>query len=276
MARTIAAIQAQIIAEKTANATLNAQLTSSSNVAIWKLWAYVTAVAIWTLETLFDSHKAEVAALIAAQKPHTPQWYVGMAKKFQLGDTLPDGSDVYSPVSTDDTVLIVKQAAAVELYNLLRIKVAKNPGGTLEPLSAPELAAFTAYMQRVKDAGVRLQLTSGNPDDLQLAIDVYYDPLVLDATGARLDGTASTPVKDAINEYLQNMPFNGLFVLNKLIAAISVTEGVVIPHILDARANYGATPYVTIDVEYVPDAGYMVLNDSFFDSNVTYIPHTPI
>lgn len=276
MARTISEIQAAIIAEKEANATLSAALTSTSTVAIWRLWTYVVAVCMWTLEKLFDSHKVEVAALIAAEKPHTAKWYVTMAKKYQHGDSLPDGSDVYDPVSTDETVLIISHAAAVELYNLLRIKVAKNTGGTLEALSSPELAGFAAYMHRVKDAGVRLQLTSGDPDDLKLELTVYYDPLVLDNTGARLDGTSSTPVKDAINNYLQNMPFNGLFVLNKLINAIEETEGVRIGTVVSAEANYGATPYVPITVEYVPDAGYMTLNETYFDANVTYLPHDPI
>lgn len=276
MARTINEIQAAIIAEKEANATLNAALTSSSAVAIWRLWTYVVAVCMWTLEKLFDSHKAEVAALIAAEKPHTAKWYVTIAKKYQHGDSLPDGSDVYDPVSEDESVRIISHAAAVELYNLLRIKVAKNTGGTLEALSSPELAGFAAYMHRVKDAGVRLQLTSGDPDDLKLELTVYYDPLVLDNTGARLDGTATTPVKDAINNYLQNMPFNGLFVLNKLINAIEETEGVRIGTVVSAEANYAATPYVPITVEYVPDAGYMTLNETYFDANVTYLPHDPI
>lgn len=276
MARTREEIQAAIIADKEANTVLNSNLTSTSLAAVWLAWTYVVSVAVWTLEKLFDTHKAEVAALIAAAKPHTVKWYVTMAKKYQHGDTLPYDSDVYDPVSIDPAVLIIAQAAAVEFYNLLRIKVAKASGGTLAALSSPELAAFSAYMHRIKDAGVRLQLTSGDPDDLKLELTVYYDPLILSATGERLDGTATTPVKDAINNYLENMPFNGLFVLNKLIAAIEAIEGVEIGHVESAEANYAATPYVPITVEYIPDAGYMTLNEVFFDANVTYVPHEPI
>jgi hypothetical protein len=200
-----------------------------------------------------------------------------MAKAFQYGITLPADSDVYAVVPPPSpSVLIIANAAAVELTNLVRIKAAKLSAGVLTALSGSELTAFTAYMQRIKDAGVRLQCTSGTPDNLQLQLAVFYDPLVLDNTGARLDGTSSMPVKDAINAFLDNLPFNGLFVLNNLIAAIQAIDGVRIGEIIAAQANYGATPYVIIAYEYTPDAGYMILDNSYFDAHVTYTAHGPI
>ena len=273
MARTIKQIQQQIIDEKNANPVLGPLLTSTSMVAVWRLWTYITAVCHWTLESLFDAHKAEVNGIIATQKPHTLQWYVTMAKRFQFGDTLPDDSDTYNPISTDSGVLIVEYAAAIELLNTVRIKVAKVVGGVLAPLSGGELAAFTAYMARVKDAGVQLLLTSGEPDNLKLQVAIYYDPLVLDASGERLDGTGTTPVKDAINTFLSDLPFNGLFILNRMIDAIEKVEGVTIGVVLSAEANYAATPYVPIMVEYIPDAGYLILDDTYFETHITYTAH---
>ena len=276
MARTIAQIQQSIIDTKNADTTL-AGLTSTSNVAIWLLWSYVVAVCQWVLENLFDLHKSEVTRIIATQKPHSLQWYVTKSKAFQYGVTLPADSDVYAVVPPiSPSVLIIANAAAVELSNLVRVKVAKLSGGVLAALASGELTAFTAYLQRIKDAGVRLQCTSGTPDNLQLELAVFYDPLVLDNTGARLDGTNAHPVKDAINTFLDNLPFNGLFVLNNLIAAIQAVEGVRIGEIVTAQANYGATPYVTIAYEYTPDAGYMILDDTYFDAHVTYTAHGPI
>lgn len=276
MARTIAQIQQSIIDSKNTDATLSA-LTSTSSVAIWKLWTYIVAVCQWALENLFDLHKSEVAAIIARQKAHTLQWYVTKAKAFQYGVSLPPDSDVYDIVPPDDTsVLIIANAAAVELPNLLRIKAAKAGVGGLAALSTGELASFTTYMQRIKDAGVRVQCTSGNPDNLQLELKVCYDPLVLDEAGARLDGTNTQPVKDAINLYMENLPFNGLFVVNRLIDAIESVEGVRIADTGIVRANYGAMPYVNIDYEYNPDAGYMILDDTYFDTHVSYVAHGPI
>jgi hypothetical protein len=276
MARTIAAIQQQIIDTKDSDPVLSTYTWSTSKVAIWRAWTYIVAVCMWTLENLFDAHKDEVTGIIATQKPHTLQWYVMMAKLFQYGVTLPDDSDTYSTPSADPTIVIVQYAAAVELSNLVRIKVAKQSGAALAGLSTGELTAFAAYMNRIKDAGVRLQPTSGDPDSLQLIVAVYYDPLVLTNTGSRLDGTAATPVLDAINSFLNNLPFNGLFVLNNLIIALQAIDGVRIGNIISARANYAATPYVPITLEYLPDAGYMGLDETYFNLNVTYTPHNPV
>jgi hypothetical protein len=276
MARSIAQIQDALIAAKTADGTLSG-LTSSSNVSIWLLWTYIVAVCQWTLENLFDAHKSEVTSIIATQKPHSLQWYVTMAKAFQFGITLPADTDVYPVVPpASPAVLIVQYAAAVELVNLVRLKVARLSGGVLAPLTAPELTALTAYIGRVKDAGVRLQVTSDIPDNLQLKVVVFYDPLVLNANGSRLDGASATPVKDGINAFLDNLPFNGLFVLNNLIAALQAIDGVRIAEIVSAQANYGMTAYVPVTYEYLPDAGYMVLDSTYFDTNVTYTAHGPI
>jgi hypothetical protein len=276
MARTIAQIQQSIKDAKTADPTLSG-LTSTSMVSMWQLWTYIVAVCQWTLETLFDAHKNEVSDIIATQKPHTLQWYVVMSKKFQYGVTLPPDTDEYSIVPPPDpTVLVVQYAAAVELAGLVRIKVARIAGSVLAPLTGLQLTAFSAYMNRVKDAGVRLQLTSGPPDNLQLALNIFYDPLVLDSAGARLDGTSATPVKTAVNNFLEHLPFNGLFVLNFLIEALQAIDGVRIGHVSGAQAHYGFTSYVPIPVEYVPDAGYMALDEAYFDTHITYTAHGPV
>jgi hypothetical protein len=277
MARTIAQIKAALVAAKAAEADL-AGVTSTSKVAEWNLWLDVVAFCTYTLEQLFDLFRSDVDAKLATMKPHTLQWYVTKAKAFQLGPDLPPDSDVYEVVPPlDESSLIVKSAAAEEYFglNLLRIKVAKESSGILAPLADPaELDPLKHYMGRIKDAGVRLQVTSGNPDDLKLSLEVYYDPLVLDASGARLDGTEPHPVKKVINAFLASLPFNGVFILNELIDALEVTEGVEIAHIVHAEANYALTSYVTIDVKYTPDAGYMVLNDTYFDTHIVYIPYS--
>ena len=274
MARSIAQIQSAITAAKNADTTLSG-LSSSSLTAIWLLWTYIVAICQWTLEQLFDAHKSEVAGIIAAGKPHTLQWYVTKAKDFQFGVALPPDSDVYALVPpATPSVLVVQFAAAVELTNLVRIKVAKLTAGVLGPLSTLELTAFTTYMGRIKDAGVRLQCTSDVPDTFQPAMIVYYDPLVLDATGARLDGTAASPVKDAVNAFLDSLPFNGVFVLNNFIAAMQAVPGIIIADEVSVQAFYGIVPPVVIAAKYVPDAGYMALDNTWFATNVSYIAYS--
>jgi hypothetical protein len=274
MARSIAQIQAAIIAAKDADGTLSG-LTSSSMTAIWLLWTYVVAVCQWTLENLYDAHKNEVAGIIATEKPHTLQWYVTMAKAFQFGMALPPGSDTYTVVPPAAlSSLVVQFAAAVELTNLVRIKVATLSGSILGPLSAPQLTAFTTYMGLVKDAGVRLQCTSGAPDTFQPTMIIYYDPLVVDANGARLDGTEATPLMDAVNAFLDSLPFNGVFILNNFIAAMQGVPGVIIADVVVVLAFYASVPPVVIASQYVPDAGYMTLDAAWFGANVSYVAYT--
>lgn len=276
MARSINEIQQQIIAARDADATLSGFSWSTSNVAIWRLWTYITAVCIWTLETLFDSHRNDVETLIALKKPHTLQWYVEKVKLFQYGISLPSGSDNYDSISDDPAISIVKYAAAIELPNIVRLKVASETSGALTALDTVQLDACKAYMSKVKDAGVRLQITSGAADVLRLTVEIYYDPLVQDSTGAMLDGTATSPVKSATSAFLGNLPFNGIFVQDHLAAALQQVKGVKIAHIVNAEANYGATPFVPVGIAYTPDAGYLSLDETHFDANVVFIPSVSI
>ena len=264
MARTIAEIKQSIVDAKNADTNLSA-LNSTSAVADWNLWAYIVAVCQWTMEKLFDAHVAEVQAILATQKPHTLQWYVTMAKAFQYGDALPADSDQYDNTGNTADEIAIKQvvnfASATEVGAGLRIKAATLSGSTLVPLSADQLTAFTAYMNLVKDAGVRLTVTSGPADRFVTTIKVYYDPLVLNASGQRLDGTNNTPVQQAITNFLDSLPFNGVFILNSYIAALQAVDGVVIAEVDEAQATYGTgLPFYDINPQYRPDAGYMAID----------------
>ena len=274
MARSIREIQAAIIAAKDSDPILGTALTSTSQVAIWRLWTYVVAVCQWTLERLFDVHKDEVTDIIAKQKPHSLQWYVTMAKAFQYGVLLPADSDNYAIVPpADPSVLIISNAAAVELTNLVRIKAAKISGGTLGALSTGELAAFAAYMAKIKDAGVRLECRSDAADVFLPTMVIYYDPLVLKSDGSRIDGTSVSPVKDAVNVFLDSLPFNGVFILNSFIAAMQAVPGVMIANVEHVQAISGSLP-ADITVKYIPVAGYMALDGVWFDAHVSYVPYS--
>ncbi|MBS1690085.1 MAG: hypothetical protein JSS96_15250, partial [Bacteroidetes bacterium] len=198
-----------------------------------------------------------------------------IAKAFQYGYSLAVDSDTYSVIDT--TAQIVNYAAAIEYTNGLkglRIKVAALSGGALVPLSTPQLTAFTAYMQVVKDAGVRITITTANADSLKLNLNIYYNALVLDGTGARLDGTAATPIQDAIDNYLENLPFNSLYINFELLEALKDVDGVIIPELISAQSYYTGTPgYVPIATEYTPDAGYIRVITRSTDLTLNFIPH---
>ena len=271
MASTIEQIKTELRGYVTADPVLGPLLNSDSAVAEFELWLEVMAKGLWTNENLYDFHKEDVEGIIAAQKPHRLQWYGTKAKAFQYGVDLPADSDVYAVVPPADAgVLVVDFAAAVELSNQVRIKVAKLTGSVLGALSGPELEAFTTYMNRVKDAGVRLLCTSGAADKLQPTMVIYYDPLVLKADGSRVDGTAATPVKDAVNAFLDGLPFNGLFILNSFIATMQAIPGVKVADVVAVQGSYGVGIVTPITTWYTPDGGYMALDGAYFIANVTY------
>jgi len=261
MARTIDEIQQSMLTAIAADATLSPVATSTSKVAIFRLFTRIVATAIWTVEVLFDTLKAELNELLAALKPHSLRWYANKAKDFQYGYSLPIDTDKYdNTLLTDEEIedsKIVKYSAVTEGDDgKLRIKVAKEVVD-LEPLAVGELSAFSEYMARIKDAGVRLLISSDTPDKLKLTLKIFYDPLILDSNGQRIDGSDLEPVQNAVKTYLKNLPFNGVFVLAYLVDALQAVDGVVIPHIESCSTSYAAFPFTTVNVQYLPDAGYL-------------------
>lgn len=277
MAREITVIQQEILDAISGDATLSAQLTSTSKTALFRLYSYLSAVAVWSVEKLMDIFKTETDEKIATLKPHSLRWYALKAAAFQYGYSLVDDADYYDntgiPDATIEASKIVSFAAVVEATRGLRIKVAKTSGGNLAALSGGELTSFSVYMGRVKDAGVKLDITSGSADSLKQTIDIYYDPLVINSSGARIDGTSSDPVGDAIRSYLKNLPFNGVFAVQKEVDYLQTVEGVVLINVKSSKAKYAALPYTSFSVQYIPDAGYLRIV-SPGDLILSFIPYS--
>lgn len=260
MARTIAEIQNEIIEAKEADATLT-NLNSGSASAIWRLWTRVVAAAHSVLEELFDLHVAEVDAKLLVSRPHSLRWYQTMALLFQYGRDLPEGEIFYETGVDVDTVAsekVVAQAAAVNESGTLVMKVAREVGGELEPLSTAQYNAFVSYIEEVKDAGVSVVVRNIASDKLKATVDIYYDPQVLTSSGARIDGTAAEPVRDAAKAYMRRLPFNGVFVRAHFVDALQLVPGVYVPNVTSCEATRNdSTTYETISVLYQPYSGFL-------------------
>ena len=277
MARTIQEIQELIYQAKAQEPALN-ELNSTSKVAIWRLWVYIIAVAIWSLEKLFDLHRADIDKRLAELKPHTARWYRSKALAFQYGfDLLTDSDKFNNTGHTEEQIeasKIVKYSAVVESPNegRLIVKIAGEQGEQLQPITDAQKQAFAAYLQEIKDAGVRLSVVNYQPDILHLQMKIVYDPLVLDSNGQSIIH-ATKPVEEAIKSYLKRLPFNGELVLAHLIDELQQAEGVRIPHLVLAQSkhigtngNYGA--FEAIEISKIPTAGYFTI-DNFND--ITYV-----
>lgn len=246
---------------------------------------YAIAFCVWFHEQIFEQFKVAVIAFLDLLMPHTLKWYANKAKGYLHGIPLKAESDKFDTTGYTlaqlDAARVVKNAAVVEQENAygritLRIKLAREVGNALEALTTSQLNGVKAYFARIKDAGVKLQIDSLPADGLKLSLKIYYDPLILNANGQRLDGMATEPVQQAVRDYLKNLPFNGLLVLAYLIDALQAVEGVIIPEITNISAQYGSFPYTGITTEYNPDAGYLKLYNEPTDLAITFIPHNSI
>jgi hypothetical protein len=236
---------------------------------------YIVAQAIQYLEQLFDIHSAEVEDRAAEIIAGTPRWYQEEALKFQLGDTLlfivPVGgvNGKFQYLAIDELKKIIKRAAVTEAGTQVVIKVAKLVADVPTPLDVAELSAFNKYIKEIRVAGSNTLVVSAPADDLQLDIRVFFDPLVLSPTGESLATPGTFPAIDAIDAYIGNLPFDGVYSNTSLIDQIQAASGVKDPRLDEARSRFGANPYAVVADSITPNAGYMVRDAG--GSNIAYV-----
>lgn len=290
MARTFNQIYQQITNKMVAE---YAAVGVTLNPATWskysprRLTCVVVASCIEIFEQALDSAYALISGLVASRKTHTVGWYETISKAYQHGHSLVKDQDYYDNTGLTaeqvEEAQVIKYAKPVEVFdhvsNLkgIRIKCATLVDGELAPVPDVQMAGFAEYIEKVKDAGVKIYKTTAEPDSLKTELDIYYDALVLDAEGKRLDGTNDTPVPDAINDFLiTGMEFNGRFITSSFVDKVQQVQGVVTPYIVSIQAQYGELPYADIPVSYMPDAGYMRIINPETDLIINYIPYEAI
>jgi hypothetical protein len=286
MARSVKYWYDYMIAEKTTMASLNAlqpviddaqtlltDVTTTSRVARWRLWLWIVATCAYSLDVVFDLAIITLEALAKRSRFGTLPWYIQQAYEFQYGDTLVYVNNEYKYATFNPAVQIIKRAASQENGNTVNIKLAKLVAGIPTKLTVPEKAAATTYFQLIKPAGVTLNIISDDPDEIILNIKVNFDALLLDATGQLLSTPGTYPVINAINNFLNNVIFDGTLELCNLIDEIQKTTGVKSAYMLSASGRYGANPFVVFPERYYPNAGHMKIHPTNpLSSTITYTP----
>lgn len=276
--RTVDEIKKEMVDEYTSNETVRARYgvrageeLSLAKASIENILFYVIAHAIWVLERLFGEHKTEVETYISEMKPHTLRWYVNKTKLFRIGQSLIEGTDQYSDEGLTEKEIedrqIVKYAAASEQNATLYIKVA---GSGPKPISEEQQQALTEYLAEIKDAGVRIVVRNANADKIKMSLRIFYNPMILQSNGNSLQG--GTPVIDAIQQYVENLPFNGEFRKVDLVDALQQVEGVVMPELVSVATSVATSYYKILDDAYEkPFSGYYEFDiDS---TTIEYIPY---
>ena len=144
-------------------------LNSTSKVSIWRSWIFVFAYFSKTIRELFTSFVEYVESVFAKNQAGTLYWWIEQIKKFQYGDTLEFLDGVFKYSIIDEEKQIVKQVALAPLDGLLTFKVASMDGsGNLVPLTPEQLAALSAYVDKVKFPGTHTKIVSQKADNLRL------------------------------------------------------------------------------------------------------------
>jgi hypothetical protein len=260
---------------------------SASLVDVWRLIMYVVAYAIYFQEQLYDTFKSEIDDAIANKEFAQLPWYVDQSELFQFGDQLEwIDSKRYGYSIIDEDKRIITQAAATVSNGAVLLKIAKGTVGSIVKLTTAELTAFTNYMKGsvtpfaedgIAPPGTKITIISEDADQLRFASQVFYDPQVLDSSGALLNNVSVKPVEVAITNYIQQIPFDSKFRVSGLIDAIQSAQGVVNIVVTNCDAKTATQAWsASIDVinesgkQYVARAGYLEMGtdyelDGFYD-----------
>jgi hypothetical protein len=228
---------------------------------------YIVAFAIHIYERLFDTQRDELTTYVNAMRPHTAAWYIKMIKQYQEGDQFNESTGCYDTIDVEKQK--VKHCALSTTQNgMLVFKIAgEDKEGNLIKIELPEINPIQNYIDRVKDAGVRCQIISNEPDKFTCNIDIIYDPILLNVNGSKIGESSSFPVLDAIHNYFTSFPFNSIYSNMKLTDAIQTVPGVLVVQITNSNAKpeiNGAT-WVSIPSTYNPRAGYMTFENNDID-----------
>ncbi|MEN9570898.1 MAG: hypothetical protein RL172_2129 [Bacteroidota bacterium] len=290
MARTVSDIKKEMTDVFVANTNVQAAygLTPGktfeeefSVASIESILFYCLAFGLFVIYSFFDLFKKEIDQQIIDYTHPTLLLFANKMRLFQFGDMLIAETDKYDNTGLTDAQItarrVIKYSSAVEQDFTngrfgIRMKVAgEDAGGNRIALPAPELTAARAYAKRFMPPGTYHEVTSTNADYLKLVLRVYYNPLVLNNQGQRLDGTVTDPLQDAIKEHLKNLPFNGRFNLTALADAMQEVEGINDPRIISAQTKYGLLPYADVADEIIPDSGYLKIYDPLTELTINWI-----
>lgn len=234
-----------------------------SKVSFEALIINIVALACYLVERTFATTSDEVDAAINARYVASIPWFRDQALGYQDGYDLVfnDATRSYGYAVDDPDARIIAYAAAREIDGEVRkvqILVSKDQK---EPLTDDELSRFSHYMRRIAPAGTRLDFVSKASDRLQISAQINYNPLLLTSGGKRLtDGTS--PINEAIEQYIDTIKYGGVFNKTKLVDAIQNAEGVTDVILRSVYTSTASGGFVELDGNsYASTSGSFVVDD---------------
>lgn len=244
MARTVTQIHNGMLTDITSNEVLSEYLNSTSRYAIYRLFTFIIAFAIWVFENILDNHFFEINDKLGKQRAGTLPWYRTMALRFQYGFDLVQDKDYFDNglANTEqiENSKIIKYCAVNEAKDSSRviIKIAGEVEGVLSDFTAPaQVEAIEAYFKEIKVAGTKITIINYKADRLFLNLKIKRDALILTNTGmSKLNG--NYPVNEALQEFMKELKFDGELQLSSLIDKIQLVPGVLDATLLSAESSW--------------------------------------
>jgi hypothetical protein len=215
-------------------------LNSTSNTAIYTVFKRVIAAGIVQLSRLWDTAKKELNTIAASQIVGTKNWYVNLVL------TMPGA--------------VATKANCIELGEKVLIKVAKITGTSTAQLTPVELTNVRTYVNSKKVVGTDVDVISQTADLCKFVLSVQY---------VGVQSTIEAAVKQAIKDYLANLPFDAVLTKGLLIDALLNVAGVVDAFVDVLEVDYGLGYALIQGNTATPDAGYFEVGKD--GSNNDYI-----
>lgn len=237
MSRSIQQIYDEAVAERNKRLELS-EFSSDSKMSILNGITWSFAAVIFSFESLMDLFLVDISKVINNRINGTPTYYINALKKYQKGDELMVREDglAFGYAEVDSTKLTVTQASYIEstsdvnLDNKLILKVATGDKGDLHAIDIEELVLIQSYINKIKFAGSRIEVTSQKGDLLIPKVAVYYD-------GAIMESEVYDLIEEQLNLYMQNIPFDSAIYASDIIAAMRKAS-----HVTDVYIDANATP----------------------------------
>lgn len=254
MARTIATIQAALIADVIANFTTLANdpntsptektellnfVANTSKRAIWRQWTFSTAAAIALSEQKIDVLQAQIEAVAAKAAPATPNWIQDkVLNYFQYDPNVPQVVKLVDfvpkyPIEDASLRIITRCSVITASSFVVNVKVAKqNPP---VQLSASEKSSLETFLKTIGIAGVKYEVINEVSDKIYIEGEIK-------AFGS-YSAVIETNVIAAINNYLASIPFNGILKVIDIEKTIRNVEGVDDVILKNVRARGGGITF---------------------------------
>ena len=269
MARTVDEIYASIVAAKEAESDLSG-LTSDSHRAIWRLWAWITAVSIAIFEQLLDVFTTNIETTVSKSPAASTLWVQDKMFKFQYDATNPQVVQLINTIPQypviDETKRIITACSVTSgLSNVVNVKIAKSD--PYQALSVGELSAARDYITTIGCAGITYTCISLDADRIYIDAEIFYK--------GQYSAIIQQSVIDTLNNYLQTLSktnFDGSIKMSDLEAVIRNVAGVVDVVMNNVKTRPNATLFANgfdlilnktlLQKDYSSAAGYLVEEDT--------------